>query len=69
MTSAIFTWMLPGWYHSDWWKVNDTSCDMVAMTTAVNGYIGFEVSSLSDYDAPTDVSKLCIYKSLCTYKK
>lgn len=60
MTSAIFTWMFPGWFSADWWKVNDTSCDPEVMDTAVNGYIGFEVSSSSDYDGQTDVSKLCI---------
>ena len=58
MTSATFTWMFPGWYSSNWWTVNDTTCDHTEINEAVNGYIGFDVSPLSDHDASTDVMKV-----------
>lgn len=57
MTSGIFTWMFPGWYSTDWWKVNDTTCDQADIENAATGSIGFEVSSFTDVDAQTDVSK------------
>lgn len=58
MTSGIFTWMFPGWYATDWWKVNDTTCDQADIEKAATGSIGFVVSSSTDVDAQTDVSKV-----------
>ncbi|CAC5391794.1 GABBR [Mytilus coruscus] len=44
MTSGIFTWMFPGWYSTDWWKVNDTTCDQADIENAATGSIGFETA-------------------------
>lgn len=58
MTGSTFTWLLPGWYEDNWWKLNDTSCTYAEIKEAVSCHIGFNTVSLAEQNTNTDVFRV-----------
>ncbi|XP_038053472.1 gamma-aminobutyric acid type B receptor subunit 2-like [Patiria miniata] len=55
MYGKTHVWILPGWFHADWWRSVDDSdgCTESELQLALQGYISTDLLPLSGSDEPT----------------